>query len=92
MICVARNCTKCKNSIPEDEQLDPMGEKYPCCNKCWAEWKEYRIMVMNEMRLDMSMPDHRKALKKYEKIFVGVLTPEGDIIDFSNEDNRNPDA
>lgn len=49
-------------------------------------------MVMNEMRLDMSMPDHRKALKKYEKIFAGVLTPEGDVVDFSNEDNRNPDA
>ncbi len=46
---------------------------------------------MNEMRLDMSMPDHRKALKKYEKIFAGVLTPEGDVVDFSNEDNRRPD-
>ena len=31
------------------------------------------IMVMNEMRLDMSMPDHRKVLKKHEKIFVGVI-------------------
>lgn len=87
-----RTCTKCKNSIAEDEQLDPKAEKYPCCNKCWAEWKEYRVMVMNEMRLDMSMPDHRKALSKYEKIFVGVLTTEGQVVDFSNEDNRNPDA
>ena len=48
-------------------------------------------MVMNEMRLDMSMRDHRKVVKKHEKIFVGVLTPEGDIVDYSNEDNRNPD-
>ena len=89
---MARNCTKCKNPISDDEQLDLVGEKYPCCNKCWAEWKEYRIMVMNEMRLDMSMPDHRKALKKHENIFVGVLTPEGDIVDYSNEDNRNPET
>jgi len=84
-------CTKCKNQISDDEQLEPVAEKYPCCNKCWAEWKEYRVMVMNEMRLDMSMPDHRKALKKHEKIFVGVLTPEGDVVDYSNEDNRIPD-
>lgn len=49
-------------------------------------------MVMNEMRLDMSMPDHRKVVKKHEKIFVGVLTPEGDVVDYTNEDNRNPDA
>ena len=49
-------------------------------------------MVMNEMRLDMSMPDHRKVLKKHEKIFVGVMTPEGDVVDFSDEKNRKPDV
>ena len=89
---MSRTCTKCKNSIPEDTQLEPQAEKYPCCNKCWAEWKEYRIMVMNEMRLDMSVSDHRKVLKKHEKIFAGVLTPEGDIVDYSNEDNRSPET
>ena len=49
-------------------------------------------MVINEMRLDMSMLDHRKLLKKHEKMFVGVLTPEGGVIDYTNEENRNPDA
>jgi Fe-S cluster biosynthesis and repair protein YggX len=48
-------------------------------------------MVMNEMKLDMSLPDHRKLLKKNEQIFVGVRTPEGDVIDFSDEKNRNPE-
>ena len=86
-----QTCTKCKNPIPENEEHDPIQGKYPVCNKCWAEWKEYRVMVMNEMRLDMSMPDHRKLLKKHEKIFAGVLTPEGDYVDYSNEDNRKPD-
>jgi len=49
------------------------------------------VMVMNEMRLDMSMADHRKLLKKHEKIFAGVLSPEGEIVDYTNEDNRTPD-
>lgn len=89
---MASSCTKCKTEIPGGEALDPFAAKYPCCNKCWAEWKEYRIMVINEMRLDMSMLDHRKVLKKHEKMFVGVLTPEGGVIDYTNEDNRNPDA
>ena len=88
---MAKICTKCKNSILNEEELDPKATIYPCCNKCWAEWKEYRIIVMNEMRLDMSLPDHRKLLKKNEQIFVGVRTPEGDVVDFSNEDNRKPD-
>ena len=89
---MANMCTKCKNAIPDEEGLDPFAAKYPCCSKCWAEWKEYRIMVMNEMHLDMSMPDHRKVLRKHEKIFVGVLTPEGGVIDYADEKNRNPDA
>ena len=88
---MGRTCTKCKVPIPDNEDLDVVAEKYPACNKCWAEWKEYRIMVMNEMKLDMSMSDHRKLLKKHEKIFMGVLSPEGDIIDYSDEDNRTPD-
>ncbi|MCA9819741.1 MAG: Fe(2+)-trafficking protein [Nitrosarchaeum sp.] len=88
---MSRICTKCKTPIPDNEALDITAEKYPTCNKCWAEWKEYRVMVMNEMRLDMSMPDHRKLLKKHEKVFVGVLTPEGEMIDYTNENNRKPD-
>jgi hypothetical protein len=46
---------------------------------------------MNEMRLDMSLPDHRKLLRKNEQIFVGVRTPEGGTVDFSDEKNRNPE-
>jgi len=88
---MTQTCTKCKTSISDTEQLEPMAKGYPCCSKCWNEWKEYRVMVMNELRLDMSMADHRKLLKKHEKIFVGVLTPEGDIVDFSDEKHRNPE-
>ena len=88
---MSRICTKCKAEISDSEQLEPQAEKYPLCNKCWEEWKEMRIMVMNETHLDMSMSDHRKVVKKHEKIFAGVMTPEGDYIDYSNEDNRNPE-
>ena len=89
---MAGACTKCKSPIPDGEQMEPAAAKYPCCPKCWAEWKEYRIMVMNEMHLDMSMADHRKVLKKHEKVFAGVLTPEGDVVDFADEENRNPES
>ena len=88
---MTKTCTKCKNSIPDEEELDQKAASYPCCNKCWNEWKEYRIIVMNEMRLDMSLPDHRKLLKKNEQIFVGVRTLEGDVVDFTDEKNRAPE-
>ena len=88
---MTRICTKCKVNIPDSEQLEPQAEKYPICNKCWEEWKEMRIMVINEMHLDMSISDHRKVLRKHEKIFAGIMTPEGDYVDYTNEDNRNPE-
>ena len=37
------------------------------------------------------MKDHRKLLKKHEKVFVGVLTPEGGVVDYTNEENRHPE-
>ncbi len=85
------NCIKCKAQIPENEELDPVASSYPCCTKCWNEWKDYRVMVINEMRLDMSQKDHRKLVKKNEKIFLGIMNAEGDFIDYSNEDNRKPE-
>lgn len=91
VFCMTRICTKCKVNIPDSEQLETQAEKYPICNKCWEEWKEMRIMVINEMHLDMSMSDHRKVLRKHEKIFAGIMTPEGDYVDYTNEDNRNPE-
>ncbi len=89
---MTRVCTKCKKEIPDGADLDPISSVYPCCIECWSEWKQYRVMVMNEMKLDMSMPDHRKLLKKYEKVFVGVMTPEGDVINFADENQRKPDT
>lgn len=88
---MARACTKCKKEIPDNIELDPIAAAYPCCNTCWEEWKQYRVMVMNEMRLDMSMPEHRKVVKRYEKVFVGVMTPEGDVVNFADENQRKPD-
>ena len=88
---MAKICTKCKKTIPDDVELAPAAANYPCCNECWEEWKKYSVMVMNEMRLDMSSADHRKVLKRYEKVFVGVMTPEGDVINFADENQRRPD-
>ena len=79
-------CPKCK----DDAELTP-DFSLVTCTKCWGEWKENRVMVINEMKLDMSLKDHRQLLKKHEKVFVGVLTPEGDVVDYTNEDNRNPE-
>jgi len=72
-------CLKCGKTFDEKSVEDPSAGKYPSCQDCWKEWTTYAIMVMNEMRLDMSVPEHRKALRKYEKIFFGLEKSEGEI-------------
>jgi Fe-S cluster biosynthesis and repair protein YggX len=65
-------CAKCNNSFDENLLDDPAAEKYQSCPSCWKEWTTYAVMVINELRLDMSLPEHRKALKKQEKVFFGL--------------------
>ncbi len=86
-----KTCTRCKNTISNNDILEQQANAYPCCSKCWKEWKEYRVIVINEMRLDMSIPDHRKTIKKNEKIFMNVMSADGTVINFADEKNRKPD-
>ena len=78
-VAMVRKCTKCKKEIADGVELAPAATNYPCCNECWEEWKKYSVMVMNEMRLDMSLPEHRKALRKYERTFFGLEKSEGEL-------------
>ena len=80
---MAKTCSKCKKTFNENLVNDPGAQKYSSCPECWKEWTTYAVMVINEMRLDMSLPEHRKALKKHEKIFFGLEQGE--------EIQKNPD-
>jgi Fe-S cluster biosynthesis and repair protein YggX len=67
-----KTCLKCGKQFDENTIEDSDSAKYPSCNLCWKEWTTYAVIVINEMRLDMSLPEHRKALRKYERIFFGL--------------------
>ena len=75
---MSKTCLRCGKTIEEIIE-DPAAEKYPACSACWKEWTTYAVMVMNEMRLDMSLPEHRKALRKYERAFFGLEKGIGEI-------------
>lgn len=82
-------CSKCGNEF--DGFDDPRAEEYNACNNCWNEWIKYSIMVINDLRLDMSIKEHRAMLKKYERIFFGLEKPEEGMRDVSKEEERVPD-
>jgi hypothetical protein len=66
-----KTCAKCGKMV-ESAVDDPAADKYPACAACWKEWTTYAVIVMNEMRLDMSLPEHRKVLRKHERAFFGL--------------------
>jgi hypothetical protein len=68
---MSKTCVKCGKTFDEVIE-DPVAEKYPACPACWKEWTTYAVIVMNELRLDMSLAEHRKALRKYERAFFGL--------------------
>jgi Fe-S cluster biosynthesis and repair protein YggX len=84
------NCAKCGNSFDE-AATDPKAKTYNACQNCWNEWKTYSVMVINEMRLDMSMREHREMLRKYERSFFNAARAEPGMKDYSDESQRVPD-
>ncbi|MEM1951198.1 MAG: Fe(2+)-trafficking protein [Candidatus Nitrosocaldus sp.] len=84
-------CVKCGSEIDESVERDARAKSYGSCSNCWAEWTRYSIMVINDLRLDMSIPEHRQMLKRYERIFFGLEQIEQGMRDVSKEEERVPD-
>lgn len=87
---MASTCKKCGKEF-EEAGVDARAKEYGSCQNCWNEWVQYSVMVINEMRLDMSMREHRQMLKKYEKTFFGQEKLEEGMRDVSKESERIPD-
>jgi len=88
---MSKTCSKCGSSFDESSVDDHQAIKYTACQNCWNEWMTQSIMVINEMKLDMSMPEHRQILKKYERAFFGLEEREAGMRDLSKEEERVPD-
>ena len=73
---MSKTCAKCGKDFDDSSITDEVSQKYPSCPTCWIEWNTYSVMVINELRLDMSLPEHRKALRKHERMFFGLEKPE----------------
>jgi Fe-S cluster biosynthesis and repair protein YggX len=83
-------CTRCHQQYDENN-TNPSAKKYGACQTCWNEWMTQSIMVINELKLDMSMAEHRKMLGRYERAFFGTEPREEGMKDYSKEENRVPD-
>jgi hypothetical protein len=68
--------------------LHDAGPVHPQSKACWAEWFEMQIKVLNEFRLHMGEPAHRKLIQEYATKFFRMdggdgslgVGPEGGLI------------
>lgn len=70
-------CARCKSDGPRLEQK-PLGGKLGqrvlegVCARCWAEWDELQLKIINEYRLNLSIPQHYDMLVEEMLNYLGL--------------------
>ncbi len=69
-------CLRCGAVEPMQEKPVPgkLGDTLlsNTCQKCWDEWDENQVMLINENRLNLSVPQHFEMLISEMKIFLNI--------------------
>ncbi len=79
------HCARCERDAPAvSSRLTFSGElaeriRAGVCQSCWREWLEMQIKVINEYRLHMGEPEHRKALNKFAEQFFRFDGGDGSL-------------
>ena len=47
------------------------------CRRCWAEWQQMEVMVINELRLNFMDPSAQKVLDQHLRQFLLLEETEG---------------
>ena len=74
--CAGTACSDGTACVPMSNP--PVKNKYwdkvmsVTCARCWAEWKDMEVKIINEYRLNMLEREHRQMLKKYMTDFLDL--------------------
>ena len=74
-------CSKCEKSGDAVEEPLYMGKIEPLikanvCVPCWIVWTNMRVMVINELRLNLGDPSGRAQLKEQMWTFLNLPKEE----------------
>tara|TARA_B100000315_G_C14582787_1_gene591378 strand:+ start:18 stop:308 length:291 start_codon:yes stop_codon:yes gene_type:complete len=81
-LCMSiEKCSKCGIQGEQIEEVLYMGKIEPLikanvCKSCWAEWVNMRVMVINELRLNLGDPIGRDQLKQQMWTFLNLPKEE----------------
>lgn len=75
-------CIRCGSTKPGLDRApypDELGRaiKDRICADCWGECKGMQVIVINEMRLDLSDPRAQEIIERSTREFLGIPAPAG---------------
>lgn len=94
------HCNRCTGTACSDGAAcvpmanPPVQNKYwervmgVTCGRCWADWKDMEVKIINELRLNMLEREHRQMLKKHMTDFLD-LDGTGKTTDSPDEVSEN---
>jgi len=70
-------CTRCGKSAEKLEKPPLRGKigqdiYEHVCRSCWEEWSQGEVMLINEYRLNLADPEHRKVLYQNMRQFLNL--------------------
>ena len=74
-------CAKTTEALDEAPLPGKWGEELMshCCAACFGDWMSTEIMIINEYRLDLSLPSNQDQLNKEMAKFLSLPSaPEGE--------------
>jgi len=70
-------CSRCGEAVPQMAKPPLRGKigqeiHANVCQTCWDEWSRGEVMLINEYRLNLADPEHRKALYDHMREFFNL--------------------
>ena len=67
-------CNESKEQLEEPPMGGPLGQTVVerVCTECWGEWQEMSARLINHYGLNLSVPEHRKELRRAMKEFLNL--------------------
>lgn len=71
------SCVRCGRSAPQLDAPPIPSElgrviQEKTCARCWEEWTETEVKVINELRLNLTDPKAHEILERHMREFLGL--------------------
>lgn len=76
-------CARCQEhgeALERAPMPGPLGERIfrDICARCWREWTEMEVRLINELRLNFMDPEAQEVLERHQREFLVLPRSSGE--------------